>query len=232
MPAAQGPDLADAVAAGRVTPISVGPTCTASELLEHLGLRQAAYPFDWLISSLGMVEHCLDDDFATFLDRGQHRWRGKRQSDHAFYREAFGLEAVFHHHPMPRELAHFERTVERFRTAPNPVFVYMAVDEATDPAALERVRRKLRGPLLAYVLTTPGFELPARSDLVAVRWRTGWDHDVFPQEADVSGMSGRLCSDILEAAARVPIRRLVSGGSSSGAAALDGDPDAAEGVAG
>lgn len=197
MDATQSPSLADAVAAGRITPISIGPSCTASELLEHMGLRRAAYPFDWLVSSLQMVEHCLDDDFATFLDPRQHRWRNKRQSDHAFYREAFGLEAIFHHHRMPGELAHFERTVERFRTAPGPVFIYMAIDEVPDGAVLERVRRKLRGPLLAYVLMTPTFADPGPTDVTALRWPRAWNHDTFCELASVLGFADRFQRDIL-----------------------------------
>ncbi len=190
--------LSAAVSAGRLTPISLGPTCTAAEMLEMLGLRQAAFPFDWIVSSLAMVEHCLDDAFRTFLDPQFHQRINKRRSDHSFYRDEFGLRAVFHHHPMPAKLEHFERAVQRFQETPCPVFIYMAEVNQPDPVVLKRVRSKLRGPLLAYVLLEPGVPDPGRSDLTVVRLRSKWTHDTFPVEAEEIGLSSRLTADLLE----------------------------------
>jgi hypothetical protein len=192
-------DVSKAVSEGRVTPISIGPACTASELLDHLGLRQAAFPFDWIVSSLPMVEHCLDDDFRTFLDPTHYRWRTKRGSDHAFYRDKFGVDGVFPHHKMPANLPHFERAVGRFRTAPNPVFVYMKVGSAPDPGELERVGSKLGGPLLAYVLLAPRHQTP-HTDLPVFRLRSKWDFESFCPIADAAGLSARVLNDVAVAA--------------------------------
>jgi hypothetical protein len=198
------PEAARAVAEGRVTPISIGPNCNASYMLDHLGLRQAAYPFDWLVSSLAVVEHCLSDDFQTFLDPSQYRPRDERGTDHGFYLDTFGVESMFLHHRMPDASSHFERAVERFRAAPNPVFVYMSTAEDPDEAALARVRSRLRGPLLAYLLLSPYDADPGRADLPTFRM-TAKLYRVSSKRlfelADESGLSKRLAEDVLALAA-------------------------------
>jgi hypothetical protein len=150
--------LQAAVAAGEVTFISVGPQCRSAAILRRLGLRSASYPFDWLFSSLGMVEHCLDDDFRTFLDPDEHDTvpleerpdPHTHRTHHRFYR-SMGIDFVFNHHEMPESLAHFQRAVDRFRSAPNPIFVHIA-RKTLSAGGVKRLRAKLRGPLLAYLV--------------------------------------------------------------------------------
>jgi hypothetical protein len=131
------------------TPISVGPDCYVATLLIKLGLRREAYPFDSLFSSLPMIEHCLDDDFRTFLDPKHHRQVGRLTSEHLYYLEHYGISSVFQHHPMPEKLDHFVRATQRLREARNPVFVHIA-RHLPDRETLARLRRKLPGPVLAY----------------------------------------------------------------------------------
>lgn len=141
---------------GRATLISVGPSCTGAAILKALRLRLAAYPFDWLFSSLPMVRQCLEDDFAAFLDPDQiepvpieqRLSPDVQRAHHRLYR-AMGVEHVFNHHEMPAALPHFRRAVERFRSARNPVFLYVARDQA-DHAELEGVRRRLAGPMICH----------------------------------------------------------------------------------
>lgn len=47
--------------------ISVGPSClTATELLDNK-LRKESFPFDYIWSSLEMIEHCIEDKLKHFL---------------------------------------------------------------------------------------------------------------------------------------------------------------------
>ncbi len=110
-----------------------------------------------------MVEHCLDDDFATFLDPGQCEPLSRDKADqinHRFYLETFNLVSVFNHHRMPKQMPHFVRAVDRFRTAPRPVFIHI-VRQEPDGELLARLRTKLRGALLVYIvdpkIPQPGF---------------------------------------------------------------------------
>ena len=106
--------------------VSLGTHCFTSGLLRRWGLRSTAGPFDWTFSSVGMVAHCIDDDFVTFLDRSQYqpvpveqRKAGPTANrvNHAYYLDKFHIEFVFNHHDvhLPEDYAHFERTVQRFR---------------------------------------------------------------------------------------------------------------------
>ena len=196
-------DLPGAVAAGKLTPISLGPNCGVSLILDRLGLRLAAYPFDWLYSSLAMVEHCVDDDFRTFLDAGQIDPLRKRQSNHRFYLDTFNVVRVFNHHQMPKEMPHFERAVERFRTASRPVFIHITREEP-DREVLARLRTKLRGPLLAYVVNPSKKQSRFREmDGVTVfKTIAGYTSSGFRESADDAQFVARLRSDLCWFASR------------------------------
>ena len=62
---------------------------------------------------------------------------------------------MFKHHRMPDSQEHFERAIQRMKTAPNPVFIHI-FRRKPDPALLARVRAKLPGPLLAYAVRPNG----------------------------------------------------------------------------
>jgi hypothetical protein len=47
--------------------ISIGPYCTSTVMMRNASVRKQAYPFDYIFSSLSMIEHCLEDKFETFL---------------------------------------------------------------------------------------------------------------------------------------------------------------------
>lgn len=49
--------------------ISIGPYCAAADILKQNCLRNQAYPFDYIFSSLEMVMHCINDKFQIFLDK-------------------------------------------------------------------------------------------------------------------------------------------------------------------
>lgn len=181
------------------TVISLGPNCVAATLLDRLGMRPAAFPFDWLYSSIEMVEHCLDDDFAAFLDPAQHEPISHKSSDHRLYRDRFGVTSVFNHHGMPGALDHFERAVARFRTAEDPVFLHIAVARAPEAACLRRVRAKLHGPLLAYVLKPQGIKVTPAEGVQVTPLPGAWDADAFPVQADAIGFTAQLVQDIARA---------------------------------
>ena len=48
--------------------ISIGPCCYTTEYIKNNGIRNHSYPFDWIFSSIEMVNHCITDKFKTFLD--------------------------------------------------------------------------------------------------------------------------------------------------------------------
>ena len=48
--------------------ISIGPCCFTAEYIKKYGLRNHSYPFDYIFSSIEMVNHCINDKFKMFLD--------------------------------------------------------------------------------------------------------------------------------------------------------------------
>lgn len=52
--------------------ISVGPACPCAAALQRVGLRQAAFPFDWMLSDAQLLDACLTDGFRAFNDVAQY----------------------------------------------------------------------------------------------------------------------------------------------------------------
>lgn len=47
---------------------SMGFRCSSAAILKKLGLKTESYPFDWLISHLSVIRHCMENDFQEFLN--------------------------------------------------------------------------------------------------------------------------------------------------------------------
>lgn len=107
--------------------LSIGAQCMTSTLLKAAKLKRFSGPFDWIFSNLRMVCDCIEDDFATFLDRDQLQPLSIEQrhepnlgfADHIFYRRRYGLNTMFNHYdPIAADgYAYLERCVGRFRRA-------------------------------------------------------------------------------------------------------------------
>ena len=48
---------------------SIGTRCISSQILQNLNIKKESYPFDWIISNLDIIKHCIQDDFKIFLDK-------------------------------------------------------------------------------------------------------------------------------------------------------------------
>ena len=116
--------------------ISIGPTCYTAFLLKENGCRTDAYPFDWVFSSLAVVEHCIRDRFADFLNVSHLHDISGSSARHAVFDpmidtpnlRAHWIEhgedpatqwKFFNHHNLPDCETHsaFQRRCERFLEA-------------------------------------------------------------------------------------------------------------------
>lgn len=52
-----------------VTIISLGANCTPALYARLCGVRAAAYPFDWCITSYGAIYHCLKNNFSDYFKK-------------------------------------------------------------------------------------------------------------------------------------------------------------------
>lgn len=48
--------------------ISLGYRCSTAGIIKSLGLKTESLPFDWLVSRLPIVEHCIQTKFSEFLN--------------------------------------------------------------------------------------------------------------------------------------------------------------------
>ena len=51
---------------------SLGTLCHTAKFLQENRLKLVSYPFDWILSNVEIIKHCLFDDFATLLDKNQY----------------------------------------------------------------------------------------------------------------------------------------------------------------
>jgi hypothetical protein len=51
---------------------SLGYRCSSAGILKSLGIKHESYPFDWLVSRLPIIEHCIQTDFKEFLNSNHY----------------------------------------------------------------------------------------------------------------------------------------------------------------
>jgi hypothetical protein len=49
--------------------ISIGPFCRTAIILKALNKRNCSYPFDYIFSSIKMVNHCIENEFKFLLEK-------------------------------------------------------------------------------------------------------------------------------------------------------------------
>ncbi len=98
------------------THISLGENCSSAWYLKQVGLKKASYPFDWVFSSPDIVRDCIEDRFATYMDKTQMRPRthGKSAGHDHYHADFFN-----HRNPLASEqdYAYYQRCCDRFLSA-------------------------------------------------------------------------------------------------------------------
>ena len=46
----------------------LGYRCSSAGILKQLQLKTESYPFDWLVSRLPVIQHCLETNFQYFIE--------------------------------------------------------------------------------------------------------------------------------------------------------------------
>ncbi|WP_158601015.1 DUF1796 family putative cysteine peptidase [Teichococcus wenyumeiae] len=165
--------------------ISLGTHCYVSHLLQRLGLRQAAGPFDWIFSDARMNAACLEDNFRRhFLDREQYvpvdTPRGLRFG-HRDFSARLNLEVIFNHHD-PRTEAdhqHFQRSVTRLEAVldgdASKLFLCLTPPYRAQPAALATLDAAIQARTSnahLMVIVAEAAKQPAEQPVLQVRQAT------------------------------------------------------------
>jgi hypothetical protein len=92
--------------------VSLGSWCGVALTLEKMGLRKAAYPFDYVRSPQDGVIQCLENDFENFLSFTE--FSVQRNGKKFYYGASWG--GSFYHHDIESECTQkmFSRRIERF----------------------------------------------------------------------------------------------------------------------
>jgi len=92
----------------------LGSLCHTAELLSSCGVREQAYPFDWISLSPSKILHCIEDDFVSFLDKDQYTLINPHRCGHILYKSV----GFFHHQPLIKQgdYEYICRCVDRFRS--------------------------------------------------------------------------------------------------------------------
>lgn len=122
--------------------ISVGPKCISTMNLRELKYRKAAYPFDWIFCTTSIVQHCIETNFAYFLDKTMIVSKSDTSSDHKYYNKHLDSKedlVIFNHHNLGKNdvYAAYVRRCARFMQRYNDVsqplcFVYTIQNEKSD----------------------------------------------------------------------------------------------------
>lgn len=98
--------------------VSLGSHCYTSTVFKRLGLNLYSCPFDWMFTTVPMVQACIESDFKQFLDPKYYEpvpWQGGTQYKHSFY-DTYWQSNFSHFNPTTNEgYAYLVRCVERFR---------------------------------------------------------------------------------------------------------------------
>ena len=74
--------------------IPIGNTCNTAEELKKHNLRHHSYPFDWLFTSLEVIEDCIKDRFKFFLDKDYYYDINDERCKHSYYQNMIRTESL------------------------------------------------------------------------------------------------------------------------------------------
>jgi len=68
---------------------SLGFRCSSAAILKRMGLKHESFPFDWLISRLSVIRHCMETDFTEFLNLSNYQRKYSNTYEMADSRSGF-----------------------------------------------------------------------------------------------------------------------------------------------
>lgn len=124
-----------------VTFFSLGFRCSSASILKKMNLKTESYPFDWLISDLSVIRHCIETDFQEFVNPSHYEKKYTNTYEMAESRQGFVCDehlmvnrfyqplylmneentyqyklAMNHHNiTEPKDAEYYSRCIQRFR---------------------------------------------------------------------------------------------------------------------
>jgi hypothetical protein len=126
------------------TIIPLGHRCSTTGFIKELNYRTESYPFDWVISKLDTIQHCIETNFIEFINKSNYKLitcpshnnldgkiipiQGGKECVllNTFYQEQYPLESTYtlklalvHHDIFADGYDYFQRCIERFKVKMN-----------------------------------------------------------------------------------------------------------------
>ena len=121
--------------------LSFGFRCSSAAILKQMNLKTESYPFDWLISDLSVIKHCIETDFQEFVNPSNYIRKYTNTYEMADSKEGFICDehlmvnhfyqpvekmdedntykyklAMNHHNILePKDAEYYNRCIQRFR---------------------------------------------------------------------------------------------------------------------
>jgi hypothetical protein len=154
--------------------ISLGTHCLTSFTLKKFRLKKWSGPFDWIFANMGMITHCIEDNFYTYLDRKYHQavpeesriHTDANACEHTYYRDNYGIRFLFNHYDasVEQHFQYYKRCVERFQCALNGQArnLLVCISDCISPDEFlrlnEAIRRHPNSTLLAVCAIHSGWK--------------------------------------------------------------------------
>lgn len=103
--------------------VSLGPNCHTANILQKLGYKTCSYPFDWILTNIQTINHCIKNNCIDFIDRSNYIISKNQVNCVTLKSETFTyLDPMFvHKNPLENESDYLYtlRCVERFNNLQN-----------------------------------------------------------------------------------------------------------------
>ena len=124
---------------------SIGFRCSTAAILKQIEMKTESFPFDWLVSDLSVIRHCIETDFSEFTNQKNYERRYTNTYEMADSKENFICDehlmvntyyqpleimnaentykyklAMNHHNILElKDMEYYNRCIERFRSLLN-----------------------------------------------------------------------------------------------------------------
>lgn len=106
--------------------VSLGYRCSSAGILKRLGLKTESFPFDWMVSRLPIIEHCIATHFVYLVDPANYT---KKQTH------------ITHYHrgttPTPRKIADETVYENHYYETQHPEFRQLVSTQIPRPLSVE-----------------------------------------------------------------------------------------------
>ena len=123
---------------------SLGFRCSTAAIIKQIEMKTESFPFDWLVSDLSVIRHCIETDFSEFTNLKNYERRYTSTYEMADSKESFicDEQLMVNTYYQPPELMNAENTY-KYKLAMNHHNIFELKDMEYYNRCIERFRSLL-----------------------------------------------------------------------------------------